>query len=57
MQQNTLNWIFKTLRCEEQMILSNIIYEKIYLHGSLEGVLEAIQVSSLDLAIDLRSTA
>ena len=29
------------------MILSSSIYEKTYLQGSLEGVLEAIQVSNL----------
>ena len=47
MQQNTLNGMFKTLRHQEQMILSSSMYEKIFLYSSLEGVLEAIQVSSL----------
>ena len=37
----------KTSSHQEQMILSSSMYEKIYLQGSLEGVLEAIQVSSL----------
>ena len=47
MHHNTLNRMFKILRHREHMILSSSIYEKTYLHGSLEGVLEAIQVSSL----------
>ena len=47
MQWNILNWIFKTLIHQENIILSSRMYEKTYLHGFLEGVLEAIQVSSL----------
>ena len=37
----------QSLRHQEHMILISIMYEKTYLHGSLERVLEAIQVSSL----------
>ena len=37
----------QNLRCQEQMILSSSMYEKPYLQGFLEGVLEAIQVFSL----------
>ena len=47
MQWNTLNQIFNTLKHLEQMILSSSKYNKIYVQGSLEGVFEAIQVSSL----------
>ena len=47
MQQNRLNRIFKTPSHQEQMILSSSMYEKTYLHGFLEGVVEAIQVFSL----------
>ena len=46
-QWNRLNQMFKTFRHQEQMILSSSLYEKTYLRGSLEGVIEAIQVSSL----------
>ena len=46
-QQSTLNRIFKILRHQEKMILSSKMYDKTYLQGSLEGVLEMIQVSSL----------
>ena len=41
-QLKTLNWIFKTLSHQEQMILSSIMNEKTYLQGFLEGVLEVI---------------
>ena len=47
MQRKTLNRVFKTPSHQEQMILSSSMNEKTYLHGFLEGVLEAIQVSSL----------
>ena len=47
MQRDTLNTLFKTLRHQEYMIISSSKCEKTYLHGSLEGVLETIQVSSL----------
>ena len=40
MQWNSLNRIFKTLRHQEQMILSSSMYEKVYLQGFLEGFLE-----------------
>ena len=43
MQRNSLNQIFKILRHQEQMILSSNMYEKTYLKGFLEGVLEAIK--------------
>ena len=43
----TLNRTFKIPRHQEQMILSSSMYEITYLQGFLEGVLEAIQVSSL----------
>ena len=39
---NNLNWMFKTLIHQEYMILSSSMYEKTYLKGFLEGVLEAI---------------
>ena len=48
MHWNTLNRIFKTLRHQEQMIISSNMYEKTYLQSFLEGVLEAIQVSILE---------
>ena len=35
------------MRYEEYMILSSSMYEKTYLHGSLERVLEAIEGSSI----------
>ena len=35
------------IRYQEYMILSSSMYKKTYLHGSLERVLEAIEVSSL----------
>ena len=35
------------MRYQEEMILSSSMYEKIYLHGSFERVLESIDVSSL----------
>ena len=41
-QRNGLNRIFKTPSYQEQMILSSSMYEKTYLDGFLEGVLEAI---------------
>ena len=47
MYRNTLNCIFKILSYQEHMILSFSMYEKTYLNGSLKGVLETIQVSSL----------
>ena len=47
MQRKILNRIFKTLSHQEQIILSSSMYEKTYWQGFLEGVLEAIQVSSL----------
>ena len=37
----------KTLRHQDNVILLSSMYEKIYLHDSLEGVLQAIQVYSL----------
>ena len=43
----TLNRTFKIPSHQEHMILSSSMYEKTYLQGFLEGVLEAIQVSSL----------
>ena len=43
----TLNRTFKIPSHQEKMILSSSMYEKTYLQGFLEGVLEAIQVSSL----------
>ena len=46
MQWNILNQIFKTPSHLEHMILSFSMYEKTYLQGFLEGVLEAIQLSS-----------
>ena len=39
--------MFKLSRHQEQKIPSFSIYEKTYLQGSLQGVLEAIQVFSL----------
>ena len=36
MQRNSLNQIFKTLRHQEQMILSSNMYDKTYLHVSLK---------------------
>ena len=36
MQRNSLNRIFKTLRHQEQIILSFNMYEKTYLHVSLK---------------------
>ena len=47
MQQKILNRIFKIPSHQEQIILSSSMNEKTYLQGFLEGVLEAIQVSSL----------
>ena len=47
MERKTLNRIFKISSHQEQMILSSSMNEKTYLEGFLEGVLEAIQVSSL----------
>ena len=47
MQRKTLNRIFKTPSHQEWIIESSGMNEKTYLHGFLEGVLEAIQVSSL----------
>ena len=35
------------IRYQEYMILSSSMYEKTYLHGSLERVLKAIEVSSI----------
>ena len=43
----TSNQIFKTLRHQQHIILSSRMYEKTYLQSSLEGVLKAIQVSSV----------
>ena len=40
MHQNSLNQIFKTLRHQEQMILSSNLYEKTYLHVSLKEFLK-----------------
>ena len=37
----------QNIEAPKKIILSSIMYEKTYLQGSLEGVLEAIQVSSL----------
>ena len=37
----------ESLRHQEKIILSSSMYEKIYLQGSLERVLEPIQVSNL----------
>ena len=45
-EHNILDQKFKTLRHHEQMILSSSTYKKLYLEGSLEGVLDVIQVSS-----------
>ena len=42
-----LNRLFKILSHQEKMILSSSMNEKTYLHGFVEGFLEAIQVSSL----------
>ena len=47
MMGNLLSRIFKTLRHQEQMILPSNLFEETYLQDFLEGVLEAIQVSSL----------
>ena len=47
MQWKILNPIFKTLSHQEQIILSSSMNEKTYLQGFLEGIIEAIQVSSL----------
>ena len=44
---NTMNQIFKMLWHQEPMILSSSMYEKTYLHDSLEGFLKVEQVSSL----------
>ena len=43
----TLNQTFKIPSHQEQIIISSSMYEKTYLQGFLEGVLESIQVSSL----------
>ena len=40
MQRNLLNWIFKTLRHQVQMILSLNMYEKTYLQVSLKEFLK-----------------
>ena len=40
MQRNSLNRIFKTLKHQEQMILSSNMYEKIYLQVSLKEFLK-----------------
>ena len=40
MQRNSLNQIFKTLRHQEQMILSSNMYEKIYLKVYLKEFLK-----------------
>ena len=40
MQWNSLNRIFKTLRHQEQMILSSNMYEKTYLHVLLKEFLK-----------------
>ena len=40
MQQNSLNGIFKTLRHQEQMILSSNMYDKAYLQVSLKEFLK-----------------
>ena len=40
--EDKLIWIFKILRHQELIILSSSMYEKTYLYGLLEGVLEAI---------------
>ena len=47
MQRKTLNQTFTIPSHQEHMILSSSMNEKIYLQGFIEGVLEAIQVSSL----------
>ena len=47
MQRKTLNRAFKIPSPQGHIILSSSMNEKIYLQGFLEGVLEAIQVSSL----------
>ena len=47
MQRKTLNRTFKIPSHQEQMILSSSVNKKTYLQGFIEGVLEAIQVSSL----------
>ena len=43
MQQNSLNRIFKTLRHQEQMILSSNMYEKTYLQVSLKEFLKLLK--------------
>ena len=40
MQRNALNWVFKSLRHLEQMILSSGMYEKIYSEGFLKEFLK-----------------
>ena len=40
MQRNSLNWIFKKLRHQEQMILSSNMYEKTYLQVPLKEFLK-----------------
>ena len=40
MQRNSLNQIFTTLRHKEQMIISSNMYEKTYLHVSLNEFLK-----------------
>ena len=47
MQRKTLNCTFKILSHQDQIILSSSMNEKRYLQEFVEGVLEAIQVSSL----------
>ena len=46
-QMNILNQIFKSLRPQEVVILSSSVYENTYVHGSLKGVLKAVQVFNL----------
>ena len=48
-----LNRTFKISSQQEQMILSSSMYEKTYLQGFLEGVLEAIQVSNPNWSLKL----
>ena len=43
MQRNTLNWMFKILRHQEQMISSSSVYEKIYLQIFLKEFLKLFQ--------------
>ena len=46
MQWNKLNWVFKTLRHQEHMIMSSSVYEKIYFQVPLKESLKLFKCLS-----------